>query len=522
MARANTHRYEVKGILTSTSPLLIGGGSSPGMDVTPLQDGLRRFVIPGTSLAGVLRRELPQVVDDESNEIGQIFGDNDPKDGGASALTVFDAICLDRYPRLSFRDGVGIDRVSGTAAEHIKFDQLVLDPGTRFSFEMRVEWQEGSETTNITTAIDHLVSELTVGNIRLGRGSTRALGRVRLDEAQTRMIDLRKRSHIIALSLSPQADIPEAPWNVFSASERVSAKSRCRIIIDWTPTTPVMSAESLANAGVDIVPRTTLRREGNNHNLHCVLPGTSIKGVIRSACEYIVRTLRNDSAPADFLEQLDYAPITGLFGTTDRRSSISVDDVVSKPFMSSSKSSLLGSWEKVIAERGQDKTRLLSVRKGLEDLRSSSNSAHNPAVTFIPTPHVALNRWTSAPVDGALYSVLEIHNLEWEPIVIEIDLSRLPEPWNESSLSALVLILLDRMAAGEVPLGFGGNRGLGSYDINKVTVDARGLPLLRAIVEKFNQGGSSSFLALPDDAQRQQLSDALKKVIAFNSEKVTL
>ena len=73
------------------------------------------------------------------------------------------------------RDGVGIDRDTGTAAENVKFDFEVLETGPLFSFRMQVE--------NMT-ATDRKLVRLVLGLLRQGLfvGGKRAagLGKIRL------------------------------------------------------------------------------------------------------------------------------------------------------------------------------------------------------------------------------------------------------------------------------------------------------------------------------------------------------
>ncbi|WP_437743778.1 RAMP superfamily CRISPR-associated protein [Sorangium sp. So ce1504] len=89
------------------------------------------------------------------------------------------------------RDGVGIDRDTGTAAPGIKFDLEVLPAGARFSFELVVE--PDADLAVVALA----VGELRQGNIPLGGRVTRGLGDVALTEFAIHEVDLARPEQLV-------------------------------------------------------------------------------------------------------------------------------------------------------------------------------------------------------------------------------------------------------------------------------------------------------------------------------------
>jgi CRISPR/Cas system CSM-associated protein Csm3 (group 7 of RAMP superfamily) len=82
--------------------------------------------------------------------------------------------------------------------------------------------------------------------------------------------------------------------------------------------------------------------------------------------------------------------------------------------------------------------------------------------------HVAIDRWTGGAADGRLYSVLEPHAVEWEPIRLSIDLTRLGT-YRDTALALLLLVLRD-LKHGRIPLGGMVTRGFGDVHVDEVTL----------------------------------------------------
>jgi hypothetical protein len=83
--------------------------------------------------------------------------------------------------------------------------------------------------------------------------------------------------------------------------------------------------------------------------------------------------------------------------------------------------------------------------------------------------HVAIDRWTGGAADGFLYTVLEPHGVEWEPIRLTLDLSRLLPTDRRPAVMCLLLTLRD-LVSGRIPLGFGVNRGMGALTVTGIQI----------------------------------------------------
>jgi hypothetical protein len=89
--------------------------------------------------------------------------------------------------------------------------------------------------------------------------------------------------------------------------------------------------------------------------------------------------------------------------------------------------------------------------------------------------HVAIDRWTGSASDGMFFKVLEPRDVPWEQMQCEIALDRLP---TDKQLPALALLLLvfERMSRGLVPIGYGGNRGMGEIVVDGMEITGHALP----------------------------------------------
>lgn len=503
MARTDRRRIEVKGTLRALTPVLIGGTHEPGLDVVPLRDGAGRVVIPASSLAGVLRHHAIRYLDSNTDTVKWLFGTSDV---GASRLRVHE-LRAHGTPTQTLRDGVGIDRRHGVAAENVKFDRVQLDAGTEFDLCLCYESAVRHDDDDPACDLFHLlVDSLMRGELRVGAGVTRGQGRMQLQNAQRRVIDLCDAESLLT-ALVEGSDT----WEMLDAPTSVTPTG-LTVTVHWRPVTPVLSAVSVSDGAVDIAP-LVLPDQGTTpgtSTLRMVLPGTSIKGVLRSEVERVVRTLCEEDAPEGFLEQLENPLVGALFGGSRRRSVVAVDDVFSQPVLSRDDAAeLLVDWHAMLAVRGDDKSRLVTLRSALDERRKGLTGA------LIPTAHVAVDRWTGGPVDGALYSVLEPHGFEWEPLVIHIDVDNVGSKLGAGAALALVVLVLGAVTDAEVGFGFGTHRGLGSIAVTSLKASARsGADLVNEVADALNQYRPDSYLldSINDDL-RTRLSELLMSAV---------
>jgi CRISPR-associated protein Csm3 len=225
------NRFEFRGFVMMETALHIGtGAGSPTSDAGVVRDFQGRPFIPGSSLKGALRSGVDRRVewlglhscclesnytdclttngrtdkDVEGEENGKKVKKpwrryllqwrlNEMESGLCDVCKLFGStvfggkVQVDDLPLAEpfegvadalseVRDGVGIDRDSGTAVDNIKFDYEVVPSLTAFRFYLTAENLESEELALLSLGLLEMMN----GNVPLGGKSTRGLGRSRL------------------------------------------------------------------------------------------------------------------------------------------------------------------------------------------------------------------------------------------------------------------------------------------------------------------------------------------------------
>ncbi|MFM7372939.1 MAG: RAMP superfamily CRISPR-associated protein, partial [Sphaerospermopsis kisseleviana] len=132
MARKISSRIKVSGQLIAQTPIHVGGtGGNPQIDLPLAVNGQGKYYIPGTSLAGAFRSWI-----EDSQKANNLWGYQQEKnaEGHASFIVVEDAPI--QGVNAEIRDGVGINREWGTAAEKAKYDRAILPKGCKIPLNM--------------------------------------------------------------------------------------------------------------------------------------------------------------------------------------------------------------------------------------------------------------------------------------------------------------------------------------------------------------------------------------------------
>ncbi|MDG2618058.1 RAMP superfamily CRISPR-associated protein [Thermoleptolyngbya sichuanensis XZ-Cy5] len=481
MARKIEARYIITGVLTAESPLHIGGvNNDPMVDLTLAVNGAGDYYIPGTSLAGALRGWMEEL-EEGSQIISTLWGPRlgqtgrTQSDDGASWVLVEDAV-IQGDVQTELRDGVGIDRFGGSAAEYIKFDRAILPKGSKLDLHITLdrvsesklalndaEWKAACE------AWSGLLQALQDGELSLGAAKTRGLGTVKLEKLEVKEQLFNSCAGILALLKGESGN--SSIFNLEADTPR-KARPALTVTIDWAPISPLMVKAEREGIAVDMLPLVS----SIGDRVAFVLPGSSIKGALRTQAERIVRTVCpafNHAAatkPADskkaFLQQIEVPLVENLFGkaakTEDQQQKVgmgalTVADCYADHSISVEK------WEKV--QTSKESSDLLQA---LQDAK-----LHDVQQAF----HVAIDRWTGGAADQFLYSTLEPMGVQWQPIALRLNLSRLPGADLQKQGVALLLLVLRDLIQGRIPLGYGVNRGMGAIAIKSISFSASGTSL---------------------------------------------
>lgn len=484
MARKIDFTLKLTGELLATTPLHVGGaGEDAAVDQALAQNGAGHYYLPGTSLAGALRHWA--TAGQESLD-ANLWGSADEQ-GAASCILVDDAEQLDAETSAppELWHGVGLDRYTGAAADKIKFDRQILPQCSRFGFCLQIEAQQ-QNLAQARSLMGRLINALEAGHIGLGAGTGRGLGGIKLEHAQAREIDWCSRAGVLAYLRQDEAadsasDLLQA-WRSADPAGTTGTTGAPVIHIEvlWQAEGPLMSKSAHEGLGVNGLPFLSAVA---NQEYAMVLPGSGIKGALRSQAERIVRTVLGQNLPPpagdnhQHMDQLNLPLIKEVFGCAAQ-----------------------GGGQGTTAAPGGRRARLKvatcyaqSQRRPAQawadlaltvDTKSAPNASSqvwaSAGDSFQRAFHVAVDRWTGGAAEHLLYSAVEPMQTQWQPLRWDLDLEAGSSPETGSAAFALVWLLLRDLAQGRLPLGYGVNRGYGALKVQALRLT--GVPGCREAV----------------------------------------
>lgn len=399
------------------------------------------------------------------------------------------------------RHGVGIDRTTEGASDGALYEHEFLPRGTKFDIRITAEGRDdetmGREQSDgipgpapsdsVKKLLEIIVDILKSGAVCLGGRTGSGQGTIQVIEPKLR----RTGKTTDTGALTAPADVLDALIGPDSEGTPVplelggwSLEKPTRITIDWWSPTGIFVAEDEKLTKQRKAQKEAENKEkGIKEEVHEVvyplrdpseewkkaqllIPGTSIRGALRSRASRIARTVlaaRDDFKPLtshDIHEQIAAEPnlVRYMFGSTEYRGAVTVHDC-------------------------------LSTKRG----------------KLIEVTHNAIDRWTGGVIDGGLFTEAVYLGTHWEPITIDIDLRQLlnnieaekgPEddgktvgadqtgigsedreqskPTHADYAHAAYVLLglvLAELSAGTLPLGSRSTRGLGQVVVTTIEVE---------------------------------------------------
>lgn len=483
------------------------------------RDGHGRPVLTGRSVKGALRAACQRFLEErgeDERDLRQLWGDDGTRGAGsaaplrASAITVHTVeLPTEGYEgneehkiMLPTRMGNAIDRYWGSAGDTALFEHEYLPRGKELALTITaeaglpddVEVPQGDVAPPGPEQVEKLFA-LIIGLIKDGRVAFG--GRQNAGWGRVALSDSEKAWTLTKAEPGSRAGLEE--WlsgaggrSVDVAPVDCGGSGRMRIEITWDSPTGILVAEPQDDGsqegtdagaadgspgeveGADSEETKPARplRAGPEETDPIVLPGSSVRGALRTRATRIARTIllakKDPSTVADWSdagvhEQFAQDPslVRDLFGSTTHRGALTVLDTLA-------------------AEDGP-----------------SRKVTHN-----------AGDRWTGGVADGLLYSE-EVYDSTWNSIVLELDLDRLltnaraglGEPGGQEdsrgedrSRAAFCLLglVLAEMAAGTLPLGSRGTRGMGQVEVKAMAVTGgKGLGIENCSLEAEDGTGES-------------------------------
>ena len=436
-----------------------------------------------------------------------------------SALT-FHAVSFPEYKDIDSgesplprRHGVGIDRTTGAASDGALYEHEFLPRGTKFDIRITAEGRDDetmgrdqsegipgpASSESVKKLLEVIVDVLASGAVCLGGRTGSGQGTIQVIEPKLR----RTGKTTDAGALTAPADVLDALIGEDEEGTPIplemggwSLEEPARIKITWwSPTGIFVAEDEKLTKQRKAQKEAENRKKGIDEEVHEVvyplrdpsvawdeaqllIPGTSIRGALRSRASRIARTVlaaRDDFerlASHDIHEQIAAEPnlVRYMFGSTNYRGAVTVHDCLS-------------------TDPGK----------------------------CIEVTHNAIDRWTGGVIDGGLFTEAVYLGTHWEPITIDIDLRQLlnnieaekgeakskPKkaktketeqddqresqqrehvyaPYARAAYVLLGLVLAE-LSAGTLPLGSRSTRGLGQVvisliDVRGCTRDGVGIP----------------------------------------------
>ena len=432
-----------------------------------------------------------------------------------SALT-FHAVSFPQYKDIDSgesplprRHGVGIDRTTGAASDGALYEHEFLPRGTAFTIRITAEGRDGEQKNDterkgnkqsegipgpassdtVEKLLEFIVDVLKSDTFSLGGRTGSGQGKIQVIEPKLR----RFSGTTDAGTLTTPADVLNALIGQDEEGTSLplklggwSLEKPTRITITWWSPTGIFIAEDEKltkqrkaaqeaenkKKGIEeevhevVYPLRDPSEEWENAQL--LIPGTSIRGALRSRASRIARTVlsaRRELEPfasRDLHDQIATEPnlVRYMFGCTEYRGAITVHDCMSE-------------------------------KTG----------------TCVEVTHNAIDRWTGGVIDGGLFTEAIFLGTHWKPIKIDIDLRQLlsnieaekgeakskpkeaetketPQdgqkdtqqrehvyaPYARAAYVLLGLVLAE-LTAGTLPLGSRSTRGLGQVVVSTIKVE---------------------------------------------------
>ena len=465
-----------------------------------------------------------------------------------SALT-FHAVSFPQYKDIDSgesplprRHGVGIDRTTGAASDGALYEHEFLPRGTKFDIRITAEGRDDetmgrdqsegipgpASSESVKKLLEFIVDVLNSGAVCLGGRTGSGQGTIQVIEPKLR----RTGKTTDAGALTAPADVLNALIGPDSEGTPValelggwSLEKPARIKITWWSPTGIFVAEDerLTKQRKEEAQKKDPAANGVTEPLRdpsvpwdeaqLLIPGTSIRGTLRSRASRIARTVlaaRDELSTFtshDLHDQIAAEPnlVRYMFGSTEYRGAVTVHDC-------------------------------LSTKRG----------------KLIEVTHNAIDRWTGGVIDGGLFTEAVYLGTKWQPITINIDLRQLlnnieaekgPEDdgktvgANETGIGSedreqskpthadyahaayvLLGLVLAELSAGTLPLGSRSTRGLGQVVVS--SIDVRGCARDDVVIpaktlsggEALKHPGTAASNPTQDryDAQRELAGDVLQ------------
>ena len=288
-----TGKILLEGTLTLDAPLLIGTGLTSSeakheADTQILKDKYERPFIPGTSLAGVLRSLLSE------ETAALLFGsvERGSRTGGAqSAVDVEDVLLEDAA--VVMRDGVGIADFARTSIQGRKYNYEAVERGAKGALRMTVTLRRAHEGKELPEAVQALADRLAAG-VRIGALTAKGFGKVSASDIRVAFYDFSDFDDVRRWLLR------DAAKNISHGSKEAGRQRAGVFAVDASfaiRRSLIVRENDVEEAAAEKKIKAQQKKSGQDF----LIPGTSLKGVLRHRAVEILTILKKPPALLDRL-----------------------------------------------------------------------------------------------------------------------------------------------------------------------------------------------------------------------------
>lgn len=303
-------KFVIQEDIVTLSPLRIATGYDDGKtDILVLKNKQGQAYIPGSSLAGILRSELSGIYSERLMDVFFGFAADDCQ-GNQSMLNISDIIL--KKSKIISRDGVAIDNLTGVGKKGAKYDYEAVERGCEGKLKLEITVRDinvsqqadeqkfiHKDMQDIYSDICATISDLLSNGISVGSLTTKGFGKIRSKKtAKVYAFDFAANDAAENwLEYLQNGKFIFEPFYSANNAAVVKAEDDLYVQVDCQLHSSMLIKEEAFDEQ-DIENNISAVQMQSKDDY--VLPGTSIKGILRNKAMKILMALnKNDEKRAE-------------------------------------------------------------------------------------------------------------------------------------------------------------------------------------------------------------------------------
>lgn len=380
------------------SSLHVGGSEEEHFFMAVNGEG--EYIIPGTAIGGVIKHYLSQnQFPNAGDAVVALLGDKESD----SSVYFYDAVIS--KADVETRVGVRIDHRTGTAVDGGLYTQYFLSAGAKTQLRFQMFAENGLKEEQEKALLNEVVSGISQGKIRFGAKTRSGAGLLSVTSAYEKSLDLTKDTDLKVYLNGVEACFE----NLEKTGKQIdiSQNSGNGLGGDLWVLTADIPQGLIVRSGEASETADAVNMTHGGDGTRYYIPGTSIKGVMRTHAEKVAHTLG-----------IEEAELNAIYGTTPAD----------------------------------------QVSKAASHVLTQDVEIQNPKRTLYP--RIRVDRVTGGAMTGAKMSAEVLSNPE-KPLEVRVVVEGSLDERQRTLANALVFLALRDLGLGLVRIGGGGSVGFG-------------------------------------------------------------